>query len=214
MNLNSPQKAIDNLIAGYQEFKKKDIEQSDAYVELAKGQSPKVLVIACSDSRIEPAIVTGCEPGDLFVVRNVANLVTPFDSDPRHQGTSAALEFGVKGLQVEHIIIFGHSSCGGIKALMTSAGGEDSLAFVDGWMEAAKPAKKNVLQKHEGESLDKQVHACEKESLLMSLKNLSEYPWIKDRVEQGSLQLHAWYFDLAEGAVKAYHPENKQFMAL
>lgn len=208
--------SLPKLVEGYKRFQSKHFENSKVYDDLvSKGQKPKALVIACCDSRVDPAIVTDCDPGEIFVVRNVANLVPPFESDLRHHGTSAALEFAVKSLAVSDIIIFGHSHCGGIQALMGNKDGQAPQDdFLTAWMDIATKAKEQVLSEHAELSLEEKIPLCEQASLLISLQNLQTFPWIKARVEQGKLALHAWYFDLGRGAVEAYDPSRQRFFPL
>lgn len=206
---------IDLLIEGYKKFKTEHFEESNLYDELVEnGQQPKVLVVACCDSRVDPAIVTNCKPGELFVVRNVANLVPPYDNDPKHHGTSAALEFGVTSLNVSDIIVFGHSHCGGIRALMEQAEHSPNYTFITAWMNIAKAAKQQVLAEHKHESLDLQSHHCEKQSLIISLQNLKTFPWIADRVAKNRLSLHAWYFNLKTGMIETYQSDINAFVPL
>jgi len=206
---------IDTLIEGYKKFKTEHFEESNLYDDLVlHGQKPKVLIVACCDSRVDPAIVTDCKPGELFVVRNVANLVPPYDNDPKHHGTSAALEFGVTDLGVSDIIVFGHSHCGGIRALMEQPEHPTISTFITAWMNIAKPAKQHVLAHHAQDSLDAQSHYCEKESLLISLNNLNTFPWITEHVSQGQLSLHAWYFNLKTGMIETYNADLKNFIPL
>ncbi len=206
---------IDILIEGYKKFKTEHFEESNLYDDLVQyGQQPKALVIACCDSRVDPAIVTHCKPGELFVVRNVANLVPPYDNDPKHHGTSAALEFGVTNLNVSDIIVFGHSHCGGIRALMEQSECPITQSFISAWMNIATAAKQQVLVQHQQESLDIQSHHCEKQSLLISLQNLKTFPWITERVAAHRLSLHAWYFNLKTGMIETYQTETDQFVSL
>jgi len=140
---------ITSLIEGYRKFRAKHFEESKTYDSLVEyGQNPNVMLIACCDSRVDPAIVTGCEPGELFVTRNVANLVPPYEKDAGYHGTSAALEFGVTGLEVSDIIIFGHSHCGGIRTLMEAPDNKDPSDFITAWMNIATPAKQIILKHH------------------------------------------------------------------
>ena len=208
--------AILPLIEGYKQFRKEHFENTQTFDDLVEnGQKPKTLVIACCDSRVDPAIVTNCNPGELFVVRNIANLVPPFAGDSHHHGTSAALEFGVLNLGVSDIIVFGHSHCGGIRALMTEPeAGSPSSDFITSWMDIAKPAKQQVIEQHPDYSLDEQMHCCEKESLLISLRNLETFPWIRDRVQKQQLFLHAWYFDLNTGMIETYDASSDKFVPL
>ena len=206
---------IDILTEGYKKFKMEHFEESNLYHDLVYyGQQPRALVVACCDSRVDPAIVTNCKPGELFVVRNVANLVPPYDNDPKHHGTSAALEFGVTNLNVSDIIVFGHSHCGGIRALMEQSEHPITQSFINAWMNIASTAKQQVLHQHPHESLDTQCHHCEKQSLLISLQNLKTFPWIAERVTTHRLSLHAWYFNLKTGMIETYQNEVKKFISL
>jgi len=201
------QSYIQPLIDGYQQFKNKYFEKNNVYKNLVQnGQKPKALVIACCDSRVDPAIITNCNPGDLFVVRNIANLVPPFSDNNTHQSTRAALKFGILSLNIKNIIVLGHSHCGGINSLMDNCH--------DTWMEIAIPAKQEVLTKHANQSPEEQKRLCEQTSLIMSLNNLRTFPWIKERVLTNELFLHAWYFDLATGAMKTYNPSCNKFTEL
>lgn len=207
---------IHNLIAGYKEFKKKYYTNphETIFKELTEnGQKPKVLMIACSDSRVDPAIVTNSKPGDLFVIRNVANLVPPYENDSSYHGTSAALEFGVNGLDIEHIIVFGHSQCGGIMALV-NANPELEKGFIAKWMEIARPAHQQIVEGHQTESFDKKVLLCTQYSLINSYNNLQTFPWIREKIKAGKLKIHAWYFDLTTGMISYYDPKKNNFKEL
>ncbi len=200
---------VPQLLDGYKKFKSQYYDNSTTYEELvSNGQKPRALLITCCDSRVDPAILLGAKPGELFVVRNVANLVPPFDDDPKHHATSAALEFAVSGLGVNDIIILGHSHCGGIHALMNRKEDEPQRDFITAWMNIAKPAKEKVLAQYpNSDPLEKNQH-CEKESLLISLANLKTFPWIQERVAKDDLNLHAWYFNMNTGAIEMCRDEE------
>lgn len=205
---------IERLIEGYHHFRHTYIANEETgFKDLVRnGQRPKVLMIACSDSRVDPALVMGCEPGDLFVIRNVANLVPPYEDDGSYHGTSAALEFGVCGLEIHHIILFGHTQCGGIQALIEHPLNPcQKMGFISKWMELAMPAYDAVQNRHPNASLDEKVTHCGHYSLINSLNNLKSFPWIRERVDQGTLFLHAWNFDMARAQLEAYRPEKGQF---
>jgi len=209
---------IDYLINGHNKFWQRYYAQDQSlYAELAKqGQKPKYLVIACSDSRVDPAIIMDCKPGDLFVVRNVANLVPPCEFDMHYHGTSAALEFGICDLGIKHVIILGHSQCGGITALLDHYN-KDSLlrspteSFIAKWMGLAATTCQTSLIEHANVSLAEQVDICAKNSILSSLKNLNTFPWIKEKVNEKSLFLHAWYFDLITGKISSFDHKHEKF---
>ena len=191
------------LVDGFGRFRKNHFE-SDLFRRLSEqGQTPKVLVLGCCDSRVDPAIILDCDPGDLFVIRNVANLVPPFEHAGHYHGTSAALEFGVCNLGIEHIIVLGHAQCGGIRALMEGTSGEGH-SFIRSWMKLADSAREKVLSGHPESDIRLLAKDCEKEAILASLSNLMTFPWIRSRVEAGTLELHGWYFDIDEGTLLGY----------
>jgi carbonic anhydrase len=172
------------------------------------------MIIGCSDSRVDPAILTNCAPGDIFTVRNVANLVPPCEHDGTLHGVSAALEFAVCHLGVEHIIVLGHSQCGGINALMTGSCDCSHDSFISRWMSIATPAREKVLAELPGKDMNLQQRAAEQASILLSLENLHTFPWIDQRVEQGVLSLHGWYFDLGSGDLLEYKSASGTFEKL
>lgn len=204
---------IEKLIQGYRRFHENYFDADEPlFDQLVQGQKPGTLVIACSDSRVDPAIIMDSKPGDLFVVRNVANLVPPYEIGGGYHGVSSALEFGVRVLEVEHIIVFGHRQCGGIRALVDgidvgAAGGE----FVVPWMNMAQRAHERVLAENPHGSSDEHARACELGGVIVSLENLMTFPWIKSRVDQGKLELHGWYFDIETGEILAYNVETLVF---
>jgi carbonic anhydrase len=204
------------LTSGYLAFQRDTYQpKRDFFRKLAQGQQPKILMIACADSRVDPAILTNAEPGDLFMVRNVANLVPPHLLDDSKHGTSAALQFAVCGLQVEHVIVLGHTRCGGIQALLTA----DPLlaknnAFIFHWMQIADEARRRTLITARDRPFEEQLRVCGQESIKTSLANLLSFPWIDERVADGRLHLHGWLFDIDEGAILAYVPKDDAFQPL
>ena len=191
---------MDRLLEGYRRFRETTWPQRRALFEqlVADGQSPRTMVIACSDSRVDPTMVFDVKPGELFIVRNVANLVPPYAPDAAYHGTSAALEFAVRGLEVQDIIVLGHAMCGGIHALLHNESGAGS-DFVGGWMRMAAPARARVLACTPVEAAQQ---ACEYESVKLSLENLTTFPWVADRVRDGKLRLHGAFFDIRTGILE------------
>lgn len=190
------------LVQGFGKFHSKYfLEKKELFETLSTvGQSPEVLVIACSDSRNDPALITKSEPGDIFVVRNVAAIVPPYQPDSQYHGTSAAIEFAIKGLKVKDIVIMGHAQCGGVEALRK--GTEDSpndYEFLRTWISIGKAARDTVLKELKDSSPEKQQSVLERAMILTSLNNLMTFPWIKSAVTAGQLTLHGWYFDLSKG---------------
>ncbi len=190
----------DKLLEGYGRFRKGYYQRNRARLEqLAQKQAPEVAMVSCCDSRVDPSILFDVEPGDIFVIRNVANLVPPFETKGDYHGTSAALEFAVTCLQVKQIVVLGHANCGGIRALMENDGSIKSAGFINSWMQIAAPAKEKVLANHDYNTLEQQIDACEKTAVSYSLRNLMSYPWIRERVVAGRLKLIACYYDLRCG---------------
>jgi carbonic anhydrase len=188
---------MQKLLAGYQRFrahgwpaKRREFE------ELAdNGQAPKSLVIACIDSRVDPAMIFDAAPGEMLTVRNVANLVPPYAPDDSWHGTSAALEFGVKVLEVRHLIVLGHGLCGGVKALIEGSRVEAN-EFIAPWMSIAQPACARAMSA--APAAGRQL-ICEHEIVKVSLANLMTFPWISERVAAGKIMLHGAWFDIRIG---------------
>ena len=204
------------LTAGFLEFQRETFRPKRQFFEqLAVKQRPKVMMVACSDSRVDPAILTNAEAGDLFMVRNVANLVPPCAVDTGRHGTSAALEFAVVYLEVEHIIVLGHSGCGGIKALLT---GDPALdrehTFIHNWMQITDEARRRTLLVARQQPIEAQLRILTQEAIKTSLANLLSFPWINERIEDGRLRIHGWRFDLDEGNMYGYVPERDRFELL
>ena len=197
-------KNLNQLLNGYQLVFQKNFEiNNPLYEELAKGQSPKVMMISCSDSRVDPSLITHAEPGQIFAVRNVANLVPPLEMANRmDHSTPAALEYAVCTLEVRHIILMGHSQCGGIRALLQGVNEADDFNFIGDWLSIADAAKEKVLKQFANEPIDEQANVCEHEAMHLSLNNLMTYPWIAEAVHKGTLFLHAWHFDIASGRLE------------
>lgn len=207
---------LERFIDGFQRFQEQYFEQNpELYRDLKQGQHPSTLLIGCCDSRVDPALLLGCDPGDIFTIRNVANLVPPCGGSNGRQGVSAALQFAVTVLKVQRIIVLGHSACGGIRALMEGdfprAADTD---FIGRWMSIADPARSRVQERFAQASPAEQNRACELAAILVSLKNLQTFPWLRQRVDNEHLTLHGWYFDMDAGALLAYSPRADAFLPL
>ncbi len=190
---------IKKLLKGYTYFNE---HKNDARMkELSQGQQPKTMVIACSDSRVDPAVLLHSDLGELFMVRNVANIVPPYQNDQHCHGTSTAMEYAVRHLKVKHIIIMGHSQCGGINAMKHGCDGSD---FIESWVNAAKPSA----------DLPDSIDDCAKAMLHQSYQNCLSFPWIKSGFDDGSIVIHRWFFDLSEGIIAWYDQTNGTFAPL
>ena len=198
-------KSINDIIEGHSTFKKKYGTGEDSTMEkLAHhGQKPEIMVIACCDSRVDPTLILQCEPGDLFTVRNVANIVPPYEADEKHHGTSAALEFGICGLDTKHLIILGHSQCGGMKAWFDNIDSKKD-DFVTRWVSTKDIDLSNIKDPDE----------LAKKSLIHSYENCLTFPWIAERVKQKTLSIHLWFFDIKDSEITTYSFEKEQFEPL
>ena len=195
---------MDPLIEGYRRFRKEIWPAERArYEALAHwGQSPEAMVIACSDSRVDPQTVFGAVPGELFVVRNVAALVPRYSPDPGHHGTSAALEFGVRVLKVARLVVLGHGQCGGVKAMAYGAPPQ-AHDFIASWVEIGAPAVAAAGEKPEG-----RLERIEAEVVRLSLTNLMTFPWIAEAVAANRLALQGYWFDVHTGVLAHVAPEG------
>jgi carbonic anhydrase len=191
-----------NLIEGYRRFRDTDWQTERArWAELAEGQSPKVMVLACSDSRVEPAVIFDARPGEMFVVRNVAALAPPFETAPGHHGVSAALEFAVTQLEVEEIVVMGHGLCGGCAAALTGKFDDAPHGaghFIAEWVDLLRDARDAIRQRH-GQLDQDAFLEMEWDAVKVCLANLRTFPWISERERDDRLKLHGAHFSVAEG---------------
>jgi carbonic anhydrase len=196
---------MDRLIAGYRRFRAEQWpERQVVFEDLAdRGQSPRAMVIACSDSRVDPTMIFGAEPGELFILRNVANLVPPYEPDSAFHATSAALEFAIRVLEVPDLIVMGHAMCGGIKVLLDGAAGSAG-DFLVPWMRIAEPARVRVLARSPADL----ETACGLEAVKLSLEHLVTFPWIAERVAAGTLRLSGMSFDIRSGVLTMLQPDG------
>ena len=206
-------RAISKLISGFRDFRATYFEQHPELYKgfIRKGQRPKILLVACSDSRVDPAILFNTEPGELFVVRNVANLVPPYQPDGNYHGTSAAAEFAVRDLEVEEIVVLGHSQCGGIHALCENMRGRPvDREFITPWISIALKACAQDGQHPSGEKNDDN-HQAEQAAIVQSIDNLRTFPWIRDREQAGRIALHGWWFDMEQGTLWGLDHDRREF---
>ena len=212
------------LSSGFRRFQHRWYHPEEPlFQELRSGQKPLALVIACSDSRVDPVLLTDSRPGDLFILRNVANLVHPYVPGGGALSQNAALEYAVKHLKVQDIIVMGHACCGGIKALVSARArilaGEflpeaEEDEFIGPWVSVAVRALEEAEKELAGTSLADKARACELWSVRLSLANLLTFPWVKEAVDEGRLVLHGWYFDLQSGELLEFDPKEQAFRPL
>ncbi|MBV8663415.1 MAG: carbonic anhydrase [Hyphomicrobiales bacterium] len=196
---------MDALLEGYRRFRQEVWPAERArYEALARwGQSPETMVISCSDSRVDPQTVFGAVPGEMFVVRNIAGIVPPYEpGTSSHHGTSAAIEFGVRVLRVSKVVILGHALCGGVRAMALGAPPE-ARDFVASWVDIAKPA----ISAARGEEAER-LAEIEAAVVRLSLANLMEFPWVAEAVNAGRLTLHGFRFDIHTGVLSRVEPDG------
>lgn len=200
------------LIDGYRTFRHtRLLIEQNRYAELAEtGQQPKIMIVGCCDSRVSPEVIFDARPGELFVVRNVANLVPPYAPDDFAHGISAAIEFAVQALQVKHIVVLGHARCGGIRAFAEQDAPLSPGDFIGKWMSLISPAVQTVGARGD-RPLAEYLTQIEQASILRAVSNLMTFPFVRTIVEHGHLHLHAAYFDVATGLMKVFDPKLDAF---
>lgn len=199
------QPSFDKIVQGYKKFRKKYGSGDNTVMQYLanNGQQPQVAVVACCDSRVDPALLLQCDPGDLFVIRNVANIIPPYINDEYHQGTSAALEFAIQNLNVKHLIILGHSQCGGIESLINQNHSEQT-DFINNWV--------NLIKIPENKNDDTDNYS--KLALLQSYKNCLTFPWVRSRILGNKLKVHLWFFDIKGAEIYVYDHDNQKYISL
>ncbi|TMJ17192.1 MAG: carbonic anhydrase [Alphaproteobacteria bacterium] len=206
---------FNRLLDGYRRFRSTGWARERArWSELAEGQSPEVMVIACSDSRVDPATIFDADPGEMFVVRNVAALVPPYQPDSNYHGVSAALEFAVTQINVREIVVMGHGFCGGCAAALTrqfddARSGEGH--FIAHWIDMLDDARDFVLGHHSGELDRSAFQAMELAGVQVSLRNLRTFPWVAEREQAGTLALRGAFFSIADGILHLLDEERGRF---
>ncbi len=206
-------KEILKLIAGFRRFREKYFSGEEVlYHRLSSaGQSPKTLIIGCSDSRVDPALISSASPGEIFVIRNVANIVPPYESaNSGLHGISAAIEFAVVNLKVQNVVVLGHRQCGGIRVLMSGEQQKEG-SFLGHWMDIVHSARDRVLATHANSDFEDQCRECEKEGIVTSLQNLRSFPFVAQAIEQRGLILYGIYFDLEQGQLLEYEENLNTF---
>jgi carbonic anhydrase len=208
---------MQRLIEGVHRFQRERFGQYRAlFKKLSRqGQRPETLFITCSDSRVLAELITQSQPGDLFVVKNIGNIVPPATVTGDTNSTAAAIEFAVQTLQVSDIVVCGHSQCGAMAALMAGHSDRKAMPHLCQWLELAAPVRRAIEKEYPhltGEA--ERLRAAEEENTLFALENLQTYPCVQDRLADGSLHVHAWFFNIATAELYAYDPEGKQFEPL
>lgn len=202
---------MEKLIQGLHRFQANYVAtHRDLFEQLSHGQTPRVLFITCSDSRIDPALITQAEVGDLFVIRNAGNIIPPYGAS--NGGEGATLEYAIHALGVQQIIVCGHSHCGAMKGLMKLDSLNDEMPLMRDWLRQAE-ATRRLLRDHYGHcAKDEQVEIAVAENVLNQLENLNTYPIVRSKLHQGMLRLHGWIYQIESGQVLAYDVQQHQFV--
>lgn len=207
----------ETLTDRYRRFKHRIfVPNADQYEELATyGQDPEIMMISCSDSRVDPETIFSAMPGELFVVRNVANLVPPYETSGKFHGVSAAIEFAVLNLRIKHLVVLGHAGCGGVKAALDqSAAIQTEAHFISRWMSMLDEARLSVLASHQMKSTRERQDALERESIKLSIKNLRTFPFVREREDKGKLNIHGAHFDIKSGTLSVLSHSRGEFFTL
>lgn len=201
------EKTFKDLLDGYRLFRQKYTGDNSIMKNLsAQGQNPQFMLVSCCDSRVDPALILQCDPGDLFVVRNIANIVPPYEKDEALHGTSAALEFGIRRLNVRDLILLGHSQCAGIRALLNN-GNLQQNDFITKWVSSIK-----IPEAELNELKDPDEYA--KLGLSRSYENCLTFPWIKEKIDKQELAIHRWFFDIQTGQIFTYSDKYDVYQPL
>ncbi len=207
--MSFPQRLID----GYNTFAAGSLQREQArYHELAElGQSPEVMVVGCCDSRVSPEVIFDARPGELFVVRNVANIIPPYSPDGQAHGVSAALEFAVGALHIQHIVVLGHAHCGGVKAFTQDSEPLSAGDFIGKWMQLMAPAAEKVGPRNGGEDQVDYLRRMEYANIANSLDNLMTFPQLARLIEKGKVTTHGAYFGVADGDLSVLDKTSGKF---
>lgn len=201
-------RTIPELLEGYKAFRTGAFaEKAELYHELGKGQDPDIMIVGCADSRAEPAEIFNAAPGQLFIVRNVANLVPPYEETDGLHGVSAALEFAVTALKVKHIVVMGHGGCGGVSASLSAAEDKPVGRFIAPWVQLLDATRDEVLKS----GVEDKQTALEHAGVTCSLNNLMTFPFVQDAVQNGELELHGAWFAIGLGELHWRDEQTKEF---
>ncbi len=206
---------MERLYKGIHKFQSAHFKRQEGFFRsLSTHQTPEVLFITCADSRVDPNLVTQSRPGDLFIVRNVGNIVPPHNAIRDKNSVAAALEFAVLELKVADIIVCGHSNCGAMRLLRRDAAAFLGMPHLQEWVQLAEPVRLIVERYYDGATEGQKERITEKENVLEQLRNLETYPFVEKALTAGTLRLHGWYYDIGTGIIFSYNPGNDEFEAI
>lgn len=203
---------MEKLYKGIHNFQQSYFEkEEDFFKRLSDSQTPEVLFITCSDSRVDPNLVTQSKPGELFIVRNVGNIIPPYDAIKDKSSVAAAVEFAVLVLKVSDIIVCGHSNCGAMNALCMEESKFTEMPHLKEWLKIADPVKDIVRNFYADSPAELRQQITEEENVLAQLRNIQTYPFVIKALKEGTLHLHGWYYDIGTGEIHSYNPETEIF---
>lgn len=203
---------MEKLYKGVLKFQESYFKKDkDFFKRLSKGQDPNVLFITCSDSRVDPNFVTQSKPGDLFILRNIGNIIPPSNAIRDKNSTAAAIEYAVMVLKVTDIIVCGHSNCGAMRALLGDEKEIEGMVHLRDWLKIARPVKERVVSVLANEPADVICCYMEKQNVLEQIENIETYPFVDEAIKAGRLFLHGWYYDIGTGVMHAYVPSLNKF---
>jgi len=206
------QKKMDKLFKGVLEFQKDDFESHrELFQELGRRQKPHTLFIGCADSRVVPNLITRTHPGELFTVRNIANIVPPYRVTEEYVATTSSVEYAVQVLNVDSILVCGHSNCGGCAAMNMSREALDHIPHVRKWLEVSGEVKGRVDRLMTGDSAEEREWLTEQVNVLVQMKNLLTYPYVREKYERGELNIYGWYYIIETGEIYNFNDEKAAF---
>lgn len=199
------------LFSGVNEFMENGyLEHKDLFESLGEKQTPHTLFIGCSDSRVVPSLITSSKPGELFVVRNIANIVPPYRLRDEFLATTSAIEYAINVFDLKHIVVCGHSNCGGCEALYYDKSKFKNIPNVKKWLEILEPIKKEVLELY-GNDVSKRSWVTERLNIINSIDNILTFPGVEEKFESGNINIHGWHYIIQTGEIFEYDFKNKQF---
>ena len=206
---------MDRLYKGIWNFQRSYFrEETDFFRRLSTGQSPEVLFITCADSRVDPNLVTQSRPGELFIVRNVGNIIPPYEAIKDKNSVAAAIEFAVLKLPVKDIIVCGHSNCGAMQALTAQEHELRGMPYLQDWLNLADPVKE-IIMNHYADATDEiRQRVTEEENVLLQLHNMQTYPFVRKALEENALRLHGWYYNIGTGSIYSYNSVEDVFQII
>jgi len=203
---------MDTLFKGYMKFRREDFENHrDLFKQLGRTQKPHTLFVGCSDSRVVPSLITCTDPGELFIVRNVANIIPPYRVTEEYVSTTSAVEYAVEVLEVSSIVVCGHSNCGGCAAINQSTEELAHIPHVRKWLEVSRDVRGRVDRLMTGDSPEEREWLTEQVNILVQMKNLLTYPYVKKKFEAGRLKVYGWYYIIETGELFNFNDEKEVF---